>query len=334
MRPSFSITCLGDDDKEYEAMRLAVKAARRRRDGLTFWLAAIASAVFAGLLPGCGPTPVARAAERRVDVVATPNGGIQPQAVVDARGTVHLIYFKGNPMAGDLFYLRRAPGSADFSAPVRVNSHPGSAMAMGTIRGGQIALGQNGRVHVAWNGASDGSGDSQHHQHPSHPGAHEGEHASDHAGHPGSSQAPGGGAPLLYARLNDSGTAFEPERNLMRTSYSLDGGGSIAAEGAANVYAIWHAAPSPGAGEETRRVYVARSTDSGKIFSTEAPFSSPGTGACGCCGLKVFAAHDGTLYILYRAATRKVERGMQLLVSRDHGRTFQARALDRWPVDT
>ena len=49
---------------------------------------------------------------------------------------------------------------------------------------------------------------------------------------------------------------------------------------------------------------------------------------------EAFAGRDGTLYILYRAATRKVERGMQLLTSRDHGRTFQARALDRWRVDT
>ena len=40
----------------------------------------------------------------------------------------------------------------EFSKPVRVNSQPKSAVAVGTIRGAQIAIGQNGRVHVAWNG--------------------------------------------------------------------------------------------------------------------------------------------------------------------------------------
>jgi hypothetical protein len=39
-----------------------------------------------------------------------------------------------------------------FSSALKVNSHPGSAIAAGNIRGAHIALGRNGRVHVAWNG--------------------------------------------------------------------------------------------------------------------------------------------------------------------------------------
>src|SRR5438045_1070573 len=106
------------------------------------WLLAIL------LLPG------ARAAEGsgRVTVIATPDGGIQPQAVVDAEGAIHLLYFKGDPAGGDLFHARIGPGRDDVSAPIRVNSQPGSAVALGTIRGGQLALGRGGLVHVAWNG--------------------------------------------------------------------------------------------------------------------------------------------------------------------------------------
>src|SRR5437867_12830795 len=48
--------------------------------------------------------------DKRVSVVKTPGGGIQPQAVVDAKGAPHLIYFKGEPGAGDLFYVRREAG--------------------------------------------------------------------------------------------------------------------------------------------------------------------------------------------------------------------------------
>ena len=91
----------------------------------------------------------------RVEVVKTPDGGIQPQAVADGRGTVHLLFFRGDPMHGDLFYAKRNPGqTGGFLLPIRVNSEAGSAIATGTIRGGQIALGPKGKVHVAWNGST------------------------------------------------------------------------------------------------------------------------------------------------------------------------------------
>ena len=64
--------------------------------------------------------------DRRVEIVATPNGGIQPQAVIDAAGTIHLLYFKGEPGSGDLFYVRRKARDAEFSAPLRVNSEAGT----------------------------------------------------------------------------------------------------------------------------------------------------------------------------------------------------------------
>lgn len=106
-----------------------------------------------------------------------PDGSLQPQALVDASGVLHLAYLKGDPRACDVFYTRRAAGTTNFSAPLRVNSEPGSAIAIGTIRGAQLALGRNGRVHVAWNGSGV--------------------------------QKSGRGAPMLYARLNDAHTAFE-----------------------------------------------------------------------------------------------------------------------------
>ncbi|MBU6400728.1 MAG: hypothetical protein KGS61_10440, partial [Verrucomicrobia bacterium] len=167
------------------------------------------------------------ASAAQLECLRTPNGGIQPQAVIDGQGTIHLIYFKGKAGGGDLFYVRRAAGRTNWTAPLRVNSRSGSAIAAGTIRGGQIALGREGRIHVAWNG---GSGAAP-------------------ARHPG--------APMLYARLNDAGAAFEPERDVMTDSAWLDGGGSVAADARGNVYVVWHAFP-PGnqAGEAGRAVFV------------------------------------------------------------------------------
>src|SRR3954462_13716998 len=87
-----------------------------------------------------------------VSVMRTPNDGIQPQVAVDSAGSVHLIYYKGNDGGGDIFYVREKAGEKDFSKPIRVNSRPASVMAVGTIRGAQLAVGKVGRVHVIWNG--------------------------------------------------------------------------------------------------------------------------------------------------------------------------------------
>src|ERR1700744_1355337 len=75
-----------------------------------------------------------------ISVMRVPHGGIQPQMTVDGTGALHLLYFAGDPKAGDLFYVKSADGGVTWSKPIRVNSVPGSATALGTIRGGQIAI--------------------------------------------------------------------------------------------------------------------------------------------------------------------------------------------------
>jgi len=222
----------------------------------------------------------------------TPGEGIQPQAVVDASGVVHLIYFRGEPGGGDIFYVRRPSGRNDFSKPIQVNSRPGSAIAIGTIRGAQLAAGRNGRVHVAWNGRVPDKGSYL-------------------------------DAPMLYTRLNDAGTAFEPERNVITVARGLDGGGSVAADASGNVYVMWHA-PRPGTtnGEAGRALFVARSADDGRTFAPEKPAISKPIGACACCGMKAFADTSGNVFAFYRDASEMVNRDEVLLMSRKHGADF------------
>ena len=259
-------------------------------------VAAAAWSVAAGAPDGSSRAPLV--VERRV-----PDGGIQPQAAVDGHGTVHLIYFRGDPSHGDVFYVRSTDGGTTFSPAIQVNHQPGSAIATGSVRGAQIAVGRNGRVHVAWNGSA--------------------------AALP---KAPSGVGPLLYARLNDSGAAFEPERNIIRQAYGIDGGSTVTADGAGHVYVVWHAPASGEKGEEHRRVWVARSSNEGKTFDDETAASQPSTGACGCCGLGAFADSRATLYLLYRSASEIVNRDMHLLVSHDLGRHFTSALVDRWQV--
>jgi hypothetical protein len=250
-------------------------------------------------------TSICSADSKRIEVLKTPDGGIQPQAVVDAKGVLHLIYFKGEPGWGDLFCVRRDPNTKRFSEPLRVNSEPGSVIAIGTIRGGQIALGTGGRIHVAWNGS--------------------GKTTLKNAA---------GGQPMLYTRLNDDGTAFEPQRNVMQVTDVLDGGGTVAADNAGNVYVAWHAlkAGSP-RGEDNRRVWVARSQDDGKTFAPEAQANDQPTGACGCCGMHGFADSRGNAYLLYRAATEQVHRDMTLLSSTDRGKSFHGAVVHKWKIN-
>jgi hypothetical protein len=241
-----------------------------------------------------------------VKLFEAPEGGIQPQAAIDDRGAIHLVFFKGEPAGGDLYYSRLEPGTAMFSTPIRVNSQPGSAIAIGTIRGGQIAVGRDGRIHVAWNG-SNGS----------------------------QPRNPSGGSPMLYARSRSGPdgavTAFEPQRNLMRRTSALDGGGTIAADRAGNVYVAWHARTEDAdPGEAGRRMWVVRSKDDGATFSAEAPAIDRQIGACACCGTRALADRNGTLYLLYRAATGGIDRDMYLLSSDDHAGHFRGDRLHPW----
>ena len=247
----------------------------------------------------CGP--LAAQSTHHVTLLRTPGNGVQPQALLDERGTLHLIYLAGEPGASDVFYVKRAAGQAEFSTPLRVNSQPGSAIATGTIRGAQLALGKGGRVHVVWNG-------------------------SQKAAQPGTTEAP-----LLYARMNDVGTAFEPQRNLLGQSHALDGGATLAADHAGHVYLAWHGAGTQ-KGEEHRRVWLAQSADNGATFAPERAVDQDATGACACCGMRALVARDGALYLLYRTATQMTERGMFMLVSTDRGKTFRGQRLDEWTL--
>ncbi len=250
-----------------------------------------------------------------IAILRVPNSGIQPQAVMDNDGVLHLLYFAGDPKAGDLYYVTSSNNGAAWSAPLRVNSVPRSAIALGTIRGGQMAIDGKGRAHVAWNGATSGQGAAQ----PQGPL------------NPESGQR---GAPMLYSRMNESRTAFEPERNLMTRTFGLDGGGTVAADSAGNVYVAWHGkTPGAPAGEAGRQVWVAESHDGGANFAPEQPAWNQPSGACGCCGMAMFADSRGAVRALFRSATEGVHRDIYLLTSFDHGRTFDGRKLHTWNIN-
>ena len=235
------------------------------------------------------PTP-------RVELLRVPEAGLQPDVAVDADRRVHLIYFSGEPLHGDVFYTRLEPDGR-FARASRVNTQPGTVVATGNVRGAHLAV-ASGRVHVAWLG-------------------------SDRARN-------GEVAPMLYTRSRPDGT-FEPERNVHQNAGPIDGG-SVAADSQGHVYVAWHSETPGQKGEATRRAWMARSTDEGTTFAPEVAASPASAGACGCCGTGMFADRRGTAYVLFRAARESAHRETVLLTSADSGSTFASQVLQDWPI--
>jgi hypothetical protein len=230
-----------------------------------------------------------------------PESGIQPQ-IVEKDGLVHLLYFTGDHQKGDLKYVVSSDYGKTFSKPIRVNSEPGTAMATGNIRGGQMSIGRNGRVHVAWIGSSIAQ-----------------------------PRAASNSAPVLYARLSDTKDSFETSQHVNGSSWGADGA-SIAADSNDNVFVFWHAQPPNGKDEADRRFWMARSNDGGKSFAGEKVAYAEPTGVCGCCGSRAFADTENTVYVLFRAATEVIHRDMYLLTSTDRGGTFHGADISRWDI--
>ncbi|MDI1310911.1 sialidase family protein [Prosthecobacter sp.] len=229
-----------------------------------------------------------------------PEGGVQPQVVTTRDGALHLVYLKGDPRGCDIRYVTKKAGDSAWSTPRTVNSTPATAIAAGTIRGAQIAVGRDDSLHVVWNGA-------------------------------GGKDQP---APLLYTRSLNHGATFEKQRDLRAGTQALDGGASVAASAPGEVFVVWHGAPAGAApGEINRRVFVLKSADNGGTFSKPRIANGDDPGVCACCSLKTFVSPTGELLTLYRAARSMAQRDITLMSSKDGGATFQHRNVGPWAIN-
>jgi hypothetical protein len=229
-----------------------------------------------------------------------PEGGVQPQVVATGDGMLHLVYLTGDPRGGDVRHVMKKAGAKSWSVARTLNSTPGSAVAAGTIRGAQIAVGKDDSLHVVWNG-------------------------------PGGKNQP---APLLYARSLEGGATFEKQRDLRADTQGLDGGASVAASAKGEVFVVWHGVPVGAApGEINRRVFVLKSTDNGKSFAAPKIANGEDPGVCACCSLKTFVSPRGELLTLYRAARSMAQRDITLMTSTDGGATFQHRNVGPWAIN-
>ena len=241
-----------------------------------------------------------------VTLLEVPNAGVQPQALVDAGGKLHLLFLAGPAGESDVFHTTLNPRTKAFAKPTRVNHTAGNAVAMGSIRGAQGAWGRDGRLHVVWN-ASVPDADGKSHME------------------------------VCYTRSDSTGEKFEPERGLMHAGKFLDGGATIAADQQGNVYVLWHAmpleaTPDAGHGEASRIIYLAKSSDDGRTFTKDAPCTDAAAGICACCSMRATTLASGELVVLYRSADGS-GRSMQSLRSTDHGAHFKVTELQPWLIN-
>ncbi len=236
-----------------------------------------------------------------VERMETPGNGLNPQTAVSEDGTVHLLYFRGDSGAGNVFYTRKSADDEKFGEPVRVNQIDGSAIVKGTVRAPRLAVGENGRVHVVWMGSKKAQKELEMEEHP-----------------------------LLYTRSKreDGDVTFPKEKNLIGKAYGLDGGATVAASGK-DVYVVWHANPKEN-GEENRSVWMVRSRDGGKEFSKDQQISSPKRGACGCCGINATVDASGKLFVLFRTAIDGFKRNVNLLFLEGGAESVKRKRLDGW----
>jgi hypothetical protein len=145
--------------------------------------------------------PVATACGQTVDIMRVPDQGRLPHAVLGEDGTLHLAYVQGDPREGDLMYVTRRPGVTEWSTPVRVNSAPGTVTGIGPVDGGQLALGPEGRVHVAWMRIAPPT--------------------------------------FFYTRSNEDGPGFE-EQFGVASGDGIEAGPALTVDRRNNVYLFWH----------------------------------------------------------------------------------------------
>jgi len=231
-----------------------------------------------------------------VQVLRTPAGSLVPDAAVDNRGTLHVVYGLNH----NAYYIQSTNNGATFTSPVKVNSTGSVETEMGE-RGPKLAVGKDGVIHVVWE----------------------------------DDWAPGVQTFVRYSRSLDSGKSFESRKTVSSISgvdgvtMTADGLGNVVA------FWHVMADPTPVEPQATW-LFLARSTNNGANFGTSERVNItnlPGV-ACSMCMTRARIGMDGTLYLAFRSAAGNI-RDFYLLKGTASENQFTAIRVngDNWNID-
>ena len=249
-----------------------------------------------------------------VTTVKLPYGGIRPQVAIDQAGVVHIVQ-ANSKIRGDLMYVKHTPGKNQFSDPVNV-LREAKAMAASF----NMTVGKDGRVHVF-----------------TRPNPRYYKKAMGAEAYDAMFKSKARFFVLrymLHSRLNDDGTGFEEERNIIGKTIGFEGAGAMVADpNSAKVYAFWPGQTEPGP-EMGRDMYMAVSEDEGNNWAAPRKLDIDIEGNCRCCPIQAIMDPKGNLYVVYRNSVRTSpgswDKDTFLMVSNDAGKSWSKRLVQKW----
>jgi hypothetical protein len=231
-----------------------------------------------------------------VQVLRTPAGSLAPDAVVDSKGTLHLVYGLNH----NAYYMQSTNNGLTFTSPVKANSSGTVETEMGE-RGPKLAVGKDGVIHLVWE----------------------------------DDWAPGVQTFVRYCRSLDGGRTFEACKAVSSTSgvdgvtMTADGSGNVA------VFWHVMADPPPDVPQATW-LFLARSTNNGAAFGASARVNITNLAgvACSMCMTRARMGEDGNLYLAFRSAIGNI-RDFYLLKGAKSENQFVAIRVnqDNWNID-
>ncbi len=304
-----------------------MKTTRTKR---LFSIALFGALLLGGCEPGTNDGKDALFAAPAIETSMRIENALSPTTAIDGEtGVAYLAYFRKDGEQTNVFLASRAPESATWSEPVRVNSIPGDASVHAQAPA-QVVVGPGGQVYVAWTNSIPIEGRR----------------------FPASN--------LLFARSTDGGRTFSDQTAInsdaaARTSSHtfhdiavgpdgtiyvswLDSRRRDAASAAATATPVQPAshgahAHAPVADLPGTELWVAVSRDEGRTFSAGTVAAED---TCQCCRTSLAVAADGTVYLAWRHLFEGMERDMAIIHSTDGGMTFSAPErihADGWAVE-
>lgn len=250
----------------------------------------------------------------KVTTVKLPYGGIRPQAAIDSAGVVHIIQ-ADSKSKGELIYVKQVAGQEQFSEPIMVLRE-----AAGMAAAYNMTVGRDGRVHVLTR--------------PNPRYSKKALGAKEYDAMFSSKARFFVLKYMLHSRLNDEGTAFEEETNIVGETIGFEGVGAIVADQQGpNVYAFWAGQMAPGP-EMGRDMYMAVSGDEGKKWSKPRKLDIDIEGNCRCCPIQATMDAAGGMYLVHRNSVKTSPKSWDkdtfLLVSKDTGQTWEKTLVQKW----
>ncbi|MEI7833522.1 MAG: sialidase family protein [bacterium] len=235
------------------------------------------------------------AAPPAVKVVQLAAGSLVPDALVDAKGVLHLVVGIKN----DAYYLQSIDNGATFSKPLKLNGPEGVTTTMGE-RGPKLALGEEGSIHVIWADRWK-------------PGAH---------------------VLARYTQSLDGGKTFTTPRAISAVwgfdglTFAVDNAGNVL------VFWHINDERKPVEGEATW-LYLTRSTDNGITFSKPERLQITGHNglACSMCQMRA-VINNGQVMLAFRSAASDI-RDFYVLTSKVAENAFTTVRVntDNWKID-